>query len=206
SRCRGHGDGGLPRYEIPMNAALADETIEALSARGFAPSFALNPKPDHAFVTPLHLLTPAMNIPIVPIFQNCNAPPLPPFKRCFELGAALRKIIEASENCSRVAVIGTGGVSHEVPVPDWRTVIRSGESSPWLEHMQGQGEQVREAITREILEWSQQGRGRINEIFDRWFLQAIKRRDYSTLSSLTFDTIDREAGNGAQELRNWLTM
>jgi aromatic ring-opening dioxygenase catalytic subunit (LigB family) len=206
ARVRGHGDGGLPAYDIPGNSPLGYEILEALSNAGYAPAFSIDMAVDHAFVTPLHLLTPEMDIPIVPIFQNCNAPPMPPFDRCYELGGALRYVINSSSCARRVAILGTGGISHEVPLPDWRPLLTSGAHSPWLAHMTGNAEGVRAEVTQEILEWSKNGLGRINEAFDRKLLRSIELRDHDALTSLTTDEVARLAGNGAQELRNWVTM
>jgi len=206
ARSRGHGDGGLPAYDIPGNAALSYEMLEALNDEGYAPAFSIDMPVDHAFVTPLHLLTPAMDIPVVPLFQNCNAPPLPPFRRCFEMGGALRRVIEATKNARRVAILGTGGLSHEIPLPDWRPLLASGGASPWLDQMTGNAERSRAAVMQEILEWSKNGLGRINEDFDRRILKAFELHDHDALKSLTTGDIARDAGNGAQELRNWVTM
>ena len=49
---------------------------------------------DHATMVPLHFLTPHMKIPIVPIFINGLAPPLPGAKRCYALGETVRAAIE----------------------------------------------------------------------------------------------------------------
>jgi len=59
---------------------------------------------------------------------------------------------------------------------------------------------------QEILEWSKNGLGRINEDFDRRILKAFELHDHDALKSLTTGDIARDAGNGAQELRNWVTM
>lgn len=36
---------------------------------------------------PLHFLTPDGDVPIVPVYTNCGAPPLPTLRRCHEVGA-----------------------------------------------------------------------------------------------------------------------
>jgi hypothetical protein len=66
----------------------------------------------HAFMRPLHVLTPEMNVPAIPIYINCYYGPQPTGARCFELGAAVRQAIEASPLDLRVAVIGSGGLWH----------------------------------------------------------------------------------------------
>src|SRR3546814_6774126 len=57
------------------------------------------------------------SIPVVPIIQNCSVAPMPSLGRCYRLGAALRRAIEAWPNPARVALIGAGGLSHWVGMP-----------------------------------------------------------------------------------------
>jgi aromatic ring-opening dioxygenase catalytic subunit (LigB family) len=72
---------------------------------------------DHAEVVPLSYLTPNWDIPIVPIVVNAFAPPMPSLKRCCQVGAFVRKTVERWPTQKRVAVIGTGGLSHWVGLP-----------------------------------------------------------------------------------------
>jgi len=54
-------------------------------------------------------------IPIVPVLLNTYYPPNQPTpKRCYELGRALRRVIEAWPGARRVGVLGSGGLSHFV--------------------------------------------------------------------------------------------
>jgi hypothetical protein len=66
----------------------------------------------HAFMRPLHVLTPEMNVPAIPFYINCYYGPQPTGRRCYELGTAVRAAIEASPLDLRVAVIGSGGLWH----------------------------------------------------------------------------------------------
>ena len=91
--------------------------------RGFEVSFSLE-LPDqerglgHAFMYPASYLTPAYDVPILPFFVNCYFSPQPTGRRCYELGRAVREIIEASPSELRVAVLGSGGLWHTPDVPD----------------------------------------------------------------------------------------
>jgi hypothetical protein len=69
---------------------------------------------DHSVVVPLHFVTPKMNVPVIPIFVAGHVPPLPSARRCFDLGAAVKRAIESYPEDLRVAVIGTGSFSLEV--------------------------------------------------------------------------------------------
>ena len=54
-------------------------------------------------------------IPLVPIHINTYYPPnQPTVKRCYALGKTLRQAIESWESDTRVAIVGSGGLSHMV--------------------------------------------------------------------------------------------
>jgi hypothetical protein len=48
--------------------------------------------------------------------------------------------------------------------------------------------------------------GRINPDWDHWVLDHIARADLEPLLSLTWADIERDGGNGGQEIRNWLAL
>lgn len=72
---------------------------------------------DHSVLVPLHFLTPRLDLPIVPIYTNCIAPPLPPAERLYAVGRAVRAAIESCPLERRVAVIASGHLATEVGGP-----------------------------------------------------------------------------------------
>lgn len=69
----------------------------------------------HAFTVPYNRLLPGASIPMVPVMINTFFPPNQPTpKRCYALGQAVREAIEAWDSDKRVAVIGSGGLSHVI--------------------------------------------------------------------------------------------
>ena len=83
---------------------------------GFDLAFSDELRIDHSITCPIITLRPEADLPIVPIYTNIFAPPLPQPKRFVELGQAIRHIIEAWPEDLRVAVIGTGHLSLELAV------------------------------------------------------------------------------------------
>jgi|APCry1669190731_1035312.scaffolds.fasta_scaffold05916_2 aromatic ring-opening dioxygenase catalytic subunit (LigB family) len=54
------------------------------------------------------------DITLVPVLQNCTVPPFPSPEKCYEVGKALRDFIEQDlPKDMRVALFGSGGLSHE---------------------------------------------------------------------------------------------
>jgi Catalytic LigB subunit of aromatic ring-opening dioxygenase len=48
--------------------------------------------------------------------------------------------------------------------------------------------------------------GRINPEWDHWVIDHIERGDIEPLLRLTWEEIEREGGNGGQEIRNWVAL
>jgi 3-O-methylgallate 3,4-dioxygenase len=67
----------------------------------------------HAFAFPRAVLMPNKSVPIVPVFINAYYPPnQPSARRCYDFGVALGQAIKSWSKNARVAIIGTGGLSH----------------------------------------------------------------------------------------------
>ena len=79
-------------------------------------AFAEEWKFDHGIMVPLNFLTPNYDLPIIPVNINCQGPPLTPLHRAWAFGEALRRACDAVPE--RIAVVGTGGISHWPATPD----------------------------------------------------------------------------------------
>jgi hypothetical protein len=67
------------------------------------------------------------------------------------------------------------------------------------------GERVAVLATGGISHWvGTPESGRINPAWDHWILDQIARADVDALARLTWDEIERDGGNGGQEIRNWI--
>lgn len=107
----------MPHYKVAVPGALAAHIRDSALERGFDIALAQDFDVDHAVMVPLHFLTPDMRIPVLPVFINCLAPPLPQARRCFALGEAVRAAVENWPQRQRVAVIGSGSFSLEIGGP-----------------------------------------------------------------------------------------
>jgi catalytic LigB subunit of aromatic ring-opening dioxygenase len=101
---------------VPGHPALAAALLTGLMRRGFDPAFSLDmPKPErgigHAFLRPAESLT-DFTTPIVPVFLNCYYAPQPTALRCYQLGVAVRQVIDEHPERLRVAIVGSGGLWH----------------------------------------------------------------------------------------------
>jgi aromatic ring-opening dioxygenase catalytic subunit (LigB family) len=73
---------------------------------------------EHGFLTCLHFLTPRWDLSYLWLIQNCVLPPLPSMSRCYEFGRMVGDAIRKWGGSRRVALLGTGGLSHAVGTPD----------------------------------------------------------------------------------------
>jgi 2,3-dihydroxyphenylpropionate 1,2-dioxygenase len=154
----------IPRISVPGNADLSRRLIDRMM-QSVDLSYAEEWKFDHGIMVPLHFLTPRYDLPIVPININCQGPPLAPLHRVWALGEALRQA--ADSVAERVAIVGTGGISHWPATPD---------------------------------------SGKINEAWDREFLNRWQANDKAGLLSYTDEATYRSAGQGGFEIRTLITV
>jgi len=157
---------GVPSHRLPGHAALGRHVARAVMDAGFDPAVAHRLRLDHGFMAVLHQLDPGAQLPVVPIVQNCAVDPMPSLARCYAFGQALGAAITSFPGELRVALVGTGGLSHAVGTPEV---------------------------------------GDIDEDFDRWFLAQLERGAVRDVLAVSDEELEK-AGNGAHEIRSWLTV
>jgi len=71
---------------------------------------------DHAFTLPMALLYPDQKWPVkvVPVCINTVQFPLPSARRCYALGEAVGRAVASWDSDAKVAILGTGGLSHQL--------------------------------------------------------------------------------------------
>ncbi|MEM7140817.1 MAG: extradiol ring-cleavage dioxygenase [Actinomycetota bacterium] len=106
---------GIDRFRAPGNRDLSHRLIsEVMQTVDVA--YAEEWRFDHGIAVPLHFLTPRFDMPVIPVNINCQGPPLTPLHRAWAFGEALRRAADAVPE--RLAIIGTGGISHWPATPD----------------------------------------------------------------------------------------
>jgi aromatic ring-opening dioxygenase catalytic subunit (LigB family) len=154
----------IARVRVPGSAdaskRLITEVMETVDV-----AYAEEWKFDHGISVPLNFLTPRYDLPVIPVNINCQGPPLAPLSRAWAFGEALGRAAQAMPE--RVAIVGTGGISHWPATPD---------------------------------------SGKINEAWDRDFMDRWCRNDKAAL--LDYDDIStyRDAGQGGFEIRTFMAV
>jgi aromatic ring-opening dioxygenase catalytic subunit (LigB family) len=108
----------IPKVKVSVDGALGRFLVSEGLEKGVDFASSADLPLDHAEVVPLSYVTPNWDIPIVPIVVNAFAPPMPSLKRCAQVGAFVRDAVERWPEPKRVAVLGTGGLSHWVGLPE----------------------------------------------------------------------------------------
>jgi aromatic ring-opening dioxygenase catalytic subunit (LigB family) len=111
---------GPPRGSLTVRGVpeLAEEILREGARQEFDLTRLGAVQLDHGFLTCLHFLTPAWDLSYLWLIQNCVLPPMPSVKRCYEFGRMVGQAIRGWDSPSRVAVLGTGGLSHAVGTPE----------------------------------------------------------------------------------------
>ncbi|NKQ51433.1 extradiol ring-cleavage dioxygenase [Amycolatopsis sp. K13G38] len=108
---------GLPRMLLKGQEDLSAHLLREGLDAGFDLAFSNELRIDHSITCPIITLRPEADLPIVPVYTNIFAPPLPQPKRFVQLGQTIRALVESWPSHLRVAVIGTGHLSLELGGP-----------------------------------------------------------------------------------------
>lgn len=111
------GGGARDLPALAGHPALARHIGRSLVADEFDMSFFQDRALDHGVFSPLSLLCPhkpAWPIPVIPLQVGVLQSPVPSARRCYRLGQALRRAIESYPDDIKVAIVATGGLSHQV--------------------------------------------------------------------------------------------
>ena len=199
------GEHGTPKGSQKTSPEHALAVANSLLDQGYDMAFSTRFVIDHGISHAIQYLTLENQIPIIPIMINSFAPPLPKLGRCLDLGKAIRKAVEALPDDMTVAIIASGGLSHQLPFPDWRKPKSDNDDFLVDSWKNGRGDWERYEKRRRAIIVN--APPQLNEEFDKAFLQALcdgKTEDW--LETISEDTLVETAGNGANELRNWIIM
>lgn len=113
-------DEGWGPRKVPVvkgDPDFAWHLVESLILNEFDMTIINEMEVDHGLTVPLSLMfgqRDAWPCPIIPLPVNVVTYPPPSGKRCFALGKAIRKAVESYPKDLRVAIFGTGGMSHQI--------------------------------------------------------------------------------------------
>ena len=110
---------GHEKAPIANNPALAEHIMEYGFDHGFDWAVAKALTIDHStFVPYLKVIKELDDVKMIPVYVAAGVMPLIKPKRCVQLGEMIADAVAASPGDERVAIIGTGGLSHWVGAAD----------------------------------------------------------------------------------------
>lgn len=162
---------------------------------------------DHGCTQTLEEMTGSLTrYPVIPIIINSVAPPFGPYRRVRKLGEAVGKFIAKLDK--RVLVLGTGGLSHEPPVPllagapeEIANFLIAGRN-PTPEFRAAR--QARTIATGKIFGTPDCELTPLNADWDLAFMQLLQDGRLAEIDDFSIEEISRAAGRSTHEIRTWV--
>jgi 2,3-dihydroxyphenylpropionate 1,2-dioxygenase len=190
---------------VPKDFALSCAQAALQSGIDVAVSYRM--EVDHGFAQALDVLTGGIDrYPVLPVFINCVAPPLAPCRRARLLGKAIGHC--AASSGKRVLFVGSGGISHEPPVPEIANA--SPEVASRLIAGRNPTEEARSARQDRTVAAAKSftaGKSELHSLNPTWdmqFLDLLAAGDLDAIDQFSDESITAEGGKSAHEIRTWI--
>lgn len=162
---------------------------------------------DHGCTQTLEEMTGSLTrYPVIPIIINSVAPPFGPYRRVRKLGEAVGRFLAKLDK--RVLVLGTGGLSHEPPVPllngapdEIANFLIAGRN-PTPEARAAR--QARTIAAGKIYGTPESAQTPLNAEWDQAFMDLLVERRLDEIDDFKIDEISKAAGRSTHEIRTWV--
>ncbi len=201
------GDWNTKAGPLNVPEALATDMSRHLIDHGLDAAISYRMQVDHGFVQIWEkTIGHADQIPLIPIFVNCAAPPLPTMRRLRELGEAVGAYaLSLNKN---VLIVASGGLSHDPPTPQI-----SGAPANIRDRLIANRNPPPEA--RAIKEQKILAAGKsaaigdagilpVSPEWDQAFLNKLTGPDPHALDAMSIAEIVEKAGRGGPEILCWV--
>jgi len=207
TEAQGVGDYGTHEGPLDVPEATAVACAKAVLSAGVDIAISANMDVDHGTVQPLEkLFGRATARPVVPIFINSVATPLGPLHRCRTLGTAVGSYLTTLNK--RVLVMGSGGLSHDPPVPTLATATPAAvERIVNGQPMTPEQRLARQTAVMDAARSFANGKSELqplNPAWDQRFLDILDSGELDALDKWSNSFIAQEGGNSAHEIRTWV--
>ena len=201
------GDYGTEEGALDVDADAANLIARGVLASGVDTAISEKMVVDHGFAQALQLLVGSITArPTVPIFINCVGEPLGPVRRIRLLGTAVGRAVATLNK--RVLLVGSGGLSHDPPVPRFDTATAQVRARL----IDGRDATPAERAAREqrvIDAGSDFAAGTatmqpLNPDWDRHLLDVLASGNLEQIDDWTVDWFVEQAGHSAHEVRTWI--
>ncbi len=201
------GDFGTLAGPLQVPQALAESCAQAALDDGIDVAVSYRMQLDHGAAQPLELLLGSLQaVPVIPVFINSVAVPMPSFQRARLLGESIGRW--ACRQGKRVLFLGSGGLSHQPPVPELAKV-----EGLMADRLKGSGYHLpadeRVARTQRVINAArvfvedQNSLHPLNAEWDNQFMDHMEQGTLTALDSLANDELSRIAGKSTHEVKTW---
>lgn len=195
---------GSLNVDEPAALALANQLMDD----DFDIALSRRMQVDHGFVQALQFIWGGLDTPpVIPIFLNAVAQPgIARLRRCRQLGETIGRFLDKEPR--RTLLIGSGGLSHEPPVPTLAHPDPAIRERITIKRESTQAE--RDAKTQRVmaagmaLASGTSGMKRINPEWDTRWMDALESGELDRLAQWQEASIEQEAGLSAHESKTWL--
>jgi 2,3-dihydroxyphenylpropionate 1,2-dioxygenase len=202
------GDYLTPAGALNVDAGAALALASHLMDHDFDIAVSRRMEVDHGFAQSLQVLWGGLDTPpVLPIFLNAvAAPAIPRLRRCRALGAEIGRFLDALPR--RTLLIGSGGLSHEPPVPTLDHPDVAVRERITVKNRPTQAE--RDVKTERVKAAGMALAARdgtikdLNPAWDARWMDALAAGELDAFTALSEQSIDAEAGRSAHESKTWL--
>lgn len=148
------GFGVRPLPAIPGDLEFSQHLCRSLVYDEFDITVCQEMRVEHGFLVPMHLCfehADSWPVRTIPIAVNVLQHPLPTARRCHRLGQAIRRAVASFEPDIRVAIIGTGGMSHQLTGSEFGAMHRDNDLD-FLDRIESDPESLLQLTHQELME------------------------------------------------------
>ena len=200
------GDWGTDPGPLPVDRDAAHRLTRAVLKAGIDTAQSERMQVDHGITQPIEFLFgKGSTEPVVPVFINAVGLPLGSMQRVRLLGEAIGK--EAASWGKRVLLVGSGGLSHDPPVP--RLQGASAELAARLIDGRNPTPEMRAERQRRVIAAGQAHAAgdttfqQINPEFDGLVLDTLVSGRLADADAWSNEWIEEAGGHSAHEIRTW---
>lgn len=203
------GTGDYDSWDGPINvpSSEAEKLAQYIIDQDIDTAISRKMEVDHGAVQPMEIIFGGLDTtPVIPIFINSVAPPFSKMSRIRKFGQAVGEYFKDSDK--KVLFIGSGGLSHDPPVPQIATATK--EQRKFLtngRHPTPEARAERQARTIATAKAFARGEADIMDLnpeWDREFMEVCKSGDVEKFDTYTANEMTAAAGHSSHEVRTWV--
>jgi 2,3-dihydroxyphenylpropionate 1,2-dioxygenase len=201
------GDYGTAEGPLDVPTGRAEEVAQWVAERDIDVAVSRRMEVDHGAAQPLEILFDGIDaVPTIPVFVNGVAKPFVTMRRVRRLGEAIGAYLATLDE--RVLVIGSGGLSHDPPVPQWATADTTQRAM--LLNGRHPTAAARDARQQRVIDTAlafAAGTATIQDLnpaWDRALMATLASGDLSPIDAMTPEQMAEDAGNSSHEVRTWV--